>query len=110
MAGAFANTTELDEHGFTYDVICKLIRRLLEHFNEKYPHLAPLIGKLKCLLPKLHIHAHQEMCQVVYALAYAAGFGLIYGEGIETPWTALNCAGLATCEMMGGARRDALNG
>ncbi|KAI0349001.1 hypothetical protein OH77DRAFT_1358048, partial [Trametes cingulata] len=56
------------------------------------------------LLPKMHMHAHKELCQVVYAFCYARGFGLAHGEGVETPWAELNAAGLSTREMNAGAR------
>ena len=58
------------------------------------------------LLPSLHIHAHRELCQLVYALCYSEGFSDIYGEGVETPWREFNQAGSPTREMTAGARRD----
>ena len=57
----------------------------------------------------MHLHAHKELCQITYALAYAAGFGLAHGEGVETPWAEFNIAGLTTREMTAGARHDAIN-
>ena len=57
----------------------------------------------------MHIHAHKELCQVVYAPSFAEGSGFWHGEGVETPWQVLNPAGLTTREMTAGARHDALN-
>ena len=62
------------------------------------------------LLPSMHIHAHQELCQLVYALCFAEGYALIHGEGIETTWAELKAIGASTREMTGGGRHDALNG
>lgn len=99
-------TEQLLEHGVTYDVICRIIRHILERWEKLFPELVPMIKKTKMLLPSLHIHAHQELCQIVYALCYAEGFGDIYGEGVETPWKELNQVGAATREMTSGGRHD----
>lgn len=93
----------------TYDVICIYIRKILERFCKHHPELVPVIEELYCLLPSMHLHAHKELCQITYALAYAAGFGLAHGEGVETPWAEFNIAGLTTREMTAGARHDAIN-
>lgn len=92
----------------TYDVICRWIRHILERFEQRYPHLKDIVAKTKMLLPSMHIHAHQELCQLVYALRYAEGCALMHGEGVETPWAELNAAGYSTREMTAGARHDSL--
>ncbi|KAH9852424.1 hypothetical protein C2E23DRAFT_730866, partial [Lenzites betulinus] len=97
------------EHGLSYDVICSYICHIVTRFAKSHPDLVPIVQDLKMLLPKLHMHAHREMCQIVYAFCYARGFGLAHGEGVETPWAELNIAGLSTREMTAGARHDALN-
>ncbi|PIL27223.1 hypothetical protein GSI_10367 [Ganoderma sinense ZZ0214-1] len=68
-----------------------------------------MLKKLLMLLPRIHMYAHKDLCQAVYSLAYAAGFGLTHGEGVETPWAELNISSLATREMSGGGCEDALN-
>lgn len=79
--------------------------------REKYhPDLLPLVKHVKMLLPKMHIHGHKEVCQAVYAICYAQGFGHNHGEGIETPWADMNAAGRPTREMTSGARVDTLVG
>lgn len=109
LAAALRGTEELLERGLTYDVICKYLRGLIERFLEWFPDLVPVIENLKCCLPKFHSHAHQLMCQVIYALCYAEGFGLTHREGVETPWAELNISGLSTREMTPGGRHDSLN-
>ena len=82
---------------------------MVERFKEKFPHLAPIISELQCAVPSFHVQAHRDLCQVVYRLAYAMGFGYIAGEWVETPWSENNIAGLSTREMTAGGRHDALN-
>ena len=110
LAGALRGTESLEQRAITFDVICKTVRHILERFENKYPELAPLVKNMQMLLPSMHIHAHQELCQFVYAIALAEGFGLIHGEGVETPWAELNAVGLSTREMTAGSRHDMLNG
>ncbi|TFK79314.1 hypothetical protein K466DRAFT_470253, partial [Polyporus arcularius HHB13444] len=93
----------------TYDVICIYIKGLLERFKKRFPHLVPIIEKLQCCIPSFHINAHKDLCQVVYGLCYALGFGYIHGEWVETPWAEHNIAGLVTKKMTTGGRHDALN-
>ncbi|KAI1782629.1 hypothetical protein LXA43DRAFT_905177 [Ganoderma leucocontextum] len=93
----------------TYDVICITIRHIVEHWREFFPESVPMLENLLMLLPRMHMYAHKDLCQAIYSLAYAAGFGLTHGEGVETPWAELNISGLSTREMSGGGREDALN-
>ncbi|KAI0702189.1 hypothetical protein C8Q76DRAFT_632894 [Earliella scabrosa] len=109
LAGALCGTEELLEHGVTYDVVCRWIRRIHKRWKKLFPELLPIIEHMKMLLPSLHIHAHEELCQLVYALCYAEGFADIYGEGVETPLREFNKAGTSTREMTAGARRDWIN-
>lgn len=109
LAGALRGTEDLEERGYTYDVICSRIRNIIARFRKHHPQLVPIVEQLQCLLPSMHLHAHKELCQITYALAYAAGFGLTHGEGVETPWAEFNIAGLTTREMTAGARHDAIN-
>ncbi|KAI0686516.1 hypothetical protein C8Q76DRAFT_592299, partial [Earliella scabrosa] len=104
------------EWGFTYDVICIYIKGLVERFKEKFPHLVPLVEQLQCCVPSFHApktraipYAHLDLCQIIYGLAFAMGFGYIHGEWVETPWSENNAAGLPTCEMTTGGHHDALN-
>ncbi|TFK81363.1 hypothetical protein K466DRAFT_502263, partial [Polyporus arcularius HHB13444] len=98
------------EIGFTYDVVCSYIKRILERFKDYHPDLLPVVERIKMLLPKLHIHGHKELCQAVYAIPYAEGFGHTHGEGIESFWGDHNDAGRPTREMTSGARQDWLVG
>ncbi|KAI1788508.1 hypothetical protein LXA43DRAFT_974763 [Ganoderma leucocontextum] len=93
----------------TYDVICMSERHILERWQAFFPDFVPILENLLCLLPRMHMYAHKDLCQAVYSLAYSAGFGLTHGEGVETPWAEFNIAGLPTREMTAGGREDALN-
>ncbi|KAI0359016.1 hypothetical protein OH77DRAFT_1502180 [Trametes cingulata] len=109
LSGALRGTEELEEHGLSYDVVCSYICHILSRMEKSHPTMLDIVKRLKMLLPKLHMHAHKELCQIVYAFCYARGFGLAHGEGVETPWAELNAAGLSTREMTAGARHDALD-
>ncbi|EIW51381.1 uncharacterized protein TRAVEDRAFT_137496 [Trametes versicolor FP-101664 SS1] len=93
----------------SYDVICSYICHLLARLKNSHPDTVRLVSDMKMLLPKMHMHGHRELCQIVYAFCYSQGFGFAHGEGVETPWAELNIAGLSTREMTAGARHDALN-
>ena len=108
LASVLRITQGLLEHGFTYDVICSYVRNIIKRFEAFHPSQAGIVRRLKMLLPKMHMHAHKSLCQVVYAICYAKGFGLMHGDGIETIWSELNSAGLSTREMTAGACHDAL--
>ncbi|EIW58976.1 uncharacterized protein TRAVEDRAFT_102679, partial [Trametes versicolor FP-101664 SS1] len=92
----------------TYDVACIIIHNLLTRCREYFPEKVAMLENLQVLLPKLHMYAHKDLCQIVYSLAYSTGFGLSHSEGVETPWAEFNIAGLPTREMSAGARHDAL--
>ncbi len=92
----------------SYDVACIIIRNILNRCREHFPAMVPIMEKLQILLPKLHMYAHKDLCQVIYSLVFSSGFGLSHGEGVETPWAEFNIAGLPTREMTAGARHDAL--
>ncbi|OCH85161.1 hypothetical protein OBBRIDRAFT_740369 [Obba rivulosa] len=109
LAGALAGLKELLLLLFTYDMSCQYIAHLLDHFKERFPDLVPLIERIKLLLPKMHMLAHKEFCQIVYALCYTWGTGMTTGESVEQPWAELNQARVTTREMSLGSRHDALN-
>lgn len=96
LASTLQGTEPLEECRYTYDVICNCLLNIIPHFQNHYPELVPIIEELQCLFPNMHIHAHKELCQITYALAYTARFGLTYGEGIKTPWAKFNIASLMT--------------
>ncbi|TFY50348.1 hypothetical protein EVJ58_g11087, partial [Rhodofomes roseus] len=109
LAGALAGLEELMHFIFTYDVVCIYSVNLRKRFGERFPHLVPLLDRMQMLLPKLHMLAHEERCQILYALCYSWGAGLSHGESVEHPWAEHNQVGLSTREMSAGHRHDALN-
>ncbi|GBE87372.1 hypothetical protein SCP_1100470 [Sparassis crispa] len=109
LAGALAGLEELQHIIFTYDVACIYKINILKRFGAQFPQLMPLLDRIQMLLPKMHMLAHKEACQVLYALCYMWGTGLTHGESVEHPWAEHNQAGLSTREMGAGHRHDALN-
>lgn len=109
LAGALEGLEEVLHFIFTYDVGCIYEVNLEARFRTRFPHLLPLLARMQILLPKLHMLAHKEACQTIYALCYSWGTGLTHGESVEHPWAEHNQAGLSTREMNAGHRHDALN-
>ena len=104
LAGALEGMDKLLHFIFTYNGACIYGQNLRRWFEERFPHLVPLLDRLHLLLPKLHALAHREVCQIVYALCYTWGAGLTHGETVEHPWAEHNQAGLSTREMSVGHR------
>ncbi|TFY54299.1 hypothetical protein EVJ58_g8946 [Rhodofomes roseus] len=109
LAGALEGLDELLHFIFTYDVACIYGKNMRKRFAARFPHLLPLIDRMQLLLPKLHMLAHKELCQILFALCYSWGAGLSHGESVEHPWAEHNQVGLSTREMGPGHRHDALN-
>ncbi|TBU21114.1 hypothetical protein BD311DRAFT_870016 [Dichomitus squalens] len=67
-----------------------------------------VLACMKILLPQMHMLAHKESCQIDFAMCYKQGTGHSNGETVEIAWAILNEIGVATREMNGGARHDAI--
>lgn len=61
------------------------------------------------MIPKLHIHSHTLVCQLLYTLTYLLGAGQTDGEGIERPWAMIGGVATSTREMGPGSRHDVLD-
>ncbi|KAJ7017384.1 hypothetical protein C8F04DRAFT_1200656 [Mycena alexandri] len=95
----------------SYDIICQWWKELMAR-------MALLPALVRCFLilpmiafviPKLHIHAHTVLCNILYSLNLIPGSGQTDGEGIERPWA--NIGGIASStRIMGlGARHDTID-
>lgn len=107
--GALQGREDHEQCAMTYDVMCISIQHIIDRWKEYFPAFVSMLENLLCLLPRMHMYAHKDLCQAVYSLAYSEGFGLTHREGVETPWAEFNFAGLFTREMSGGGCEDALN-
>ncbi|RDX44363.1 hypothetical protein OH76DRAFT_1359738 [Lentinus brumalis] len=109
LAGAMRGDEELPEHHWSYDVLCIYIKQMLERWGVYFPKLVPIIAKMFCCIPLFHIHSHRDLCQAVFSMCYAIGWGLLHMETVEHPWARLNKAAAPLREMTGGACHDAYN-
>ncbi|KAI0055824.1 hypothetical protein BV25DRAFT_1815103, partial [Artomyces pyxidatus] len=102
---------ELKSFFFSYDISCqwsKNFYKRLKNFPSKLWLKSDDID-IKFVIPKFHLQAHGEPCQIAYSLNYTEGVGRTYGEGIEAGWADTNGAALSTREMGGSFRREALD-
>ncbi|KAJ7217417.1 hypothetical protein B0H12DRAFT_1078830, partial [Mycena haematopus] len=71
-----------------------------EHMGKKY---------YVFLIPKFHLPAHIEACNVLFSFNLTPCVGMTDGEAPERGWSALNPLATATAEMGPGNRRDTIN-
>jgi hypothetical protein len=95
----------------SYDIMCQWKKNLWHRLPNLPESLRSNATKDKLIgvIPKFHIMAHEEICQLDYSLHYTPGVGRTDGEGIERNWASLNGAAPSTKEMGPGARRDTLD-
>jgi hypothetical protein len=63
---------------------------------------------VKKLVPKFHLPAHIEKCQVNFSFNYTKGVGRTDGEAPERGWSKINGLAASAREMGPGSRRDTL--
>ncbi|KAI0057515.1 hypothetical protein BV25DRAFT_1812302 [Artomyces pyxidatus] len=102
---------DLNTFFFSYDISCQwnvnFYRRLAERFPD---HALMNTGKtVTFLIPKFHLLAHGQSCQLNFSLNYTEGVARTCGEGIEAGWADTNGAALSTREMSPGFRHEALD-
>ena len=83
----------------TYHIACQYGTHFVKHLSD-FSDLDPeLLKKIKFFVLTMHLLAHKEWCQFVYALYYSNGSGMTHGKTIEHPWSKGNQAGGSTQEM-----------
>ncbi|KAJ7029947.1 hypothetical protein C8F04DRAFT_1264290 [Mycena alexandri] len=70
-------------------------------------HLA--MELMRFVIPKMHIHSHTLICQLLFSLNLVPGSAQTDGEGIERPWANIGGVASSTREMGPGSREDTLN-
>ena len=106
---ALQGTKDCEEWATMYDIICITICHIINCWHKSFLESVPMLKKLLMLLPRMHMYAHKNLCQAVYSLAYAVGFGLTHEEGVKIPWAELNISSLSMCKMSGRGCEDVLN-
>ncbi|KAJ7503595.1 hypothetical protein B0H11DRAFT_1710585 [Mycena galericulata] len=117
---AFANTDYAIAYGLTeawslrwimmtYDIWCQYSIYLRDRFVELFPSMADIIDKIRGAIPKMHIHGHMELCQLLWNLNWLAYSAFTVGEMIETGWAEHNLTAGSTKEQNDGNRHDSVD-
>ncbi|KAG6849154.1 hypothetical protein H0H93_010910 [Arthromyces matolae] len=72
-------------------------------------HLSNTIKHISFLVPKFHLPAHIESCNLLYSFNLTKGVGRTDGEAPERGWANINRIAQSTKEMGPGARRDTID-
>ncbi|KAJ7797779.1 hypothetical protein B0H14DRAFT_3493267 [Mycena olivaceomarginata] len=104
--------SELVRFFVSYDIVCQwhinLWSRMAEYKNEAIT----IDGRGKFmmfLIPKFHLPAHIELCNLKFSFHLTPDVGQTDGEAPERRWADANPLARSTKEMGPGARRDALD-
>ncbi|KAJ7436476.1 hypothetical protein B0H11DRAFT_2364591 [Mycena galericulata] len=94
----------------TYDIVCIWSKYLLDRLKKLPPKVRLFIAAIlvRFAIPKMHIHAHTLLCQLLFSLNWLLGAAEVDGEGIERPWSNLGPLGMSTMRMGPGFRHDTM--
>ncbi|KAJ7106101.1 hypothetical protein C8R43DRAFT_1140582 [Mycena crocata] len=93
----------------SYDIVCAWKVHLLRRLKEDLPpHKQMIILEtiIRFVIPKMHIHSHTMIFQLLYSLNLLIGCAQVDGEGIERPWSWIAGAASSTIDMGPGSRHD----
>ncbi|KAJ7728436.1 hypothetical protein DFH07DRAFT_969869 [Mycena maculata] len=95
----------------SYDIMC-IWKKFLKERMANLPNPAKLtviLALFKFVIPKMHIHSHTLLCQLLYSLNLIPGSAQVDGEGIECPWASIGGVATSTVLMGAGARHGVLD-
>ncbi|KAJ6535032.1 hypothetical protein B0H19DRAFT_964179 [Mycena capillaripes] len=93
----------------TYDIWCQYSIKLEERFARWFPSMVWILDKIRGAIPKMHIHGHVEICQLLWNLNWLAYSAFTVGEMIETGWAEHNLTAGSTKEQNDGNRHDSVD-
>ncbi|KAJ7758846.1 hypothetical protein DFH07DRAFT_867964 [Mycena maculata] len=95
----------------SYDIVCSWKKILRERMATmpKLVQLNMILTLFKFVIPKMHIHAHNLVCRLLYSLNLIPGSAQVDGEGIERPWASIGAVTTSTVQMGPGARHGVLD-
>ncbi|KAI0042910.1 hypothetical protein FA95DRAFT_1584271 [Auriscalpium vulgare] len=96
----------------SYDIACQYSKNFAARMLANYPQGFQInLGNVTIVfvVPKFHLLAHGQQCQVDYNLHYTNGVGRTCGEGIEAGWADTNGSALSTREMSPESRHEGLD-
>ncbi|KAJ7469942.1 hypothetical protein B0H11DRAFT_2159271 [Mycena galericulata] len=102
---------ELVQLFVSYDIVCQWHKNIWRRLSQYNPQLKERAGKryYVWLIPKFHLPAHIEACNILYSFNLTPFVGQTDGEAPERGWANANPLANSTKEMGPGARRDALD-
>ncbi|KAJ7780820.1 hypothetical protein DFH07DRAFT_950044 [Mycena maculata] len=103
--------TELQRFYVSYDIACQWHINIWNRMEKYEPRLHfDYRGKfVTFLVPKFHLPAHIEACNLLFSFNLTRDVGQTDGEAPERGWANSNPMAGSTKEMGPGARRDAIN-
>jgi len=95
----------------SYDIACQWHKNLWERMQIFAPEeaLSSSVRSVLFLVPKFHLPAHVEACNLQFSFNLTKGVGRTDGEAPERGWANINPAAQSTKEMGPGTRRDTLD-
>ncbi|KAJ7027741.1 hypothetical protein C8F04DRAFT_964879 [Mycena alexandri] len=95
----------------SYDIVCSWSKNFKECMANlpALVRLAVVLTLFKFVIPKLHIHSHTVLCQLLFSLNLILGSAQTDGEGIERPWASIGGVATSTCDMGPGSRHGVLD-
>ncbi|KAJ7020502.1 hypothetical protein C8F04DRAFT_1274966 [Mycena alexandri] len=92
----------------TYDIVCIWKKQLPQRLKDLPSHVRfHLVGIImRFAIPKMHIHSHTLICQLLFSLNLLLGCAQLEGEGIERAWSSLGAVAACTRDAGPGARHD----
>ena len=96
------------DHITTYDCMCQFSVHLVEHIKKHFPDVAPVVKRMRCGIPALHVQGHREDCMYFFGTAYMESVGHFHGETTEHYWQEANQIWSQTQQMNHGHQQDML--
>ncbi|KAF7326337.1 CxC2 domain-containing protein [Mycena kentingensis (nom. inval.)] len=106
------NGSDLVQFFVSYDIACQWHINLWERMNAYENTLLTIDNGSKYfvfLVPKFHLPAHIEACNIRFSFNLTRFVGMTDGEAPERGWSVTNSLAGSTMNMGPGSRRDALN-
>ncbi|KAJ7028079.1 hypothetical protein C8F04DRAFT_1188918 [Mycena alexandri] len=103
--------TDLQRFFVSYDIACQWHKNIWSRMGDYEPeiHYLPTGKFMTFLVPKFHLPAHIEACNLRFSFNLTRDVGQTDGEAPERGWANTNPLASSTKEMGPGAQRDALD-
>ncbi|KAJ7429368.1 hypothetical protein B0H11DRAFT_1768371 [Mycena galericulata] len=95
----------------SYDIVCIWAKYIFDRLKALPANvrLTIIIGLMRFVIPKMHIHSHTLACQILFALTLLVGAAQVDGEAIERSWANIGGVASNTLDMGPGSRHDVLD-